>query len=103
MLKSVIAASLVILSVFATTANASSLVSYKEIAGVIVGIDETAKTISITTKEGHNKTYNLSETAKVVTSKGTKLNLSLLSKGDTVVLKQRVDSLADNNLKDNVI
>lgn len=103
MLKSVIAASLVSLSVFATTATASSLVSYKEIAGVIVGVDEAAKTISITTKEGLSKTYNLSESAKVVTSQGTKLKLSLLSKGDTVVLKQRVDALADNNIKDNVI
>lgn len=103
MLKSVIAASLVSLSVFAATANASSLVSYKEIVGVVISVDETARTISVTTKEGLNKTYNLSETAKVVTNYGTKLNLSRLSKGDSVVLKQRVEALADNNVKDNVI
>lgn len=103
MLKSAIAASLVSLSIFATTANAGSLVSYKEIAGVITNVDASSRIISVTTKEGISKTYNVSESAKVVTTKGTKLNLSLLSKGDTVVLKQRVDALADNNTKDNVI
>lgn len=103
MLKSFIAASLVSLSVFAATANASSLVSYKEIVGVITSVDASARTISVTTKEGVNKTYNISETAKVVSNHGAKLKLSLLSKGDSVVLKQRVDSLADNNIKDKVI
>lgn len=103
MLKSFIAASLVSLSVFAATTNASSLVSYKEISGVVSGVDTTARTISVTTKEGAVKTYNLSETAKVVTSKGTKLDLATLSKGDTVVLKQRIDALADNTVKGNVI
>jgi hypothetical protein len=103
MLKSVITASLVSLSVFATAANANPLISYKEIAGVVTGVDAAARTISVTTKEGASKTFNVSESAKVVTAKGTKLNLSLLSKGDTVVLKQRIDVVATNNLKDNVI
>lgn len=103
MLKSVIAASLLGISVLATCASAYTLVSYKEIPGVIASVDSQGKTITITTKEGELKTLPLSDTPKVATVNGHSLSLASLSAGDKVILKQRVNTPSNKEIKGKII
>ena len=103
MLKSVIAASLLGASLLATGAQAYTLVSYKEIPGVISSVDSQGKTITITTASGELKTFNLSASPKVANKQGKSLTLASLSEGEQVVLKQRVATPSKKEIKGKVI
>lgn len=88
--KVVAVVSLASLSTLSAIANAEAFASYKEVPGVVTKVDSVENTITITTNEGVSKTYNVVKGAKVATEKGRTMSLGALTKGDTVVLKNRV-------------
>ena len=101
--KVVAVASLVSLSTLSVMANAEAFASYKEVPGVVMGVNSVDSTITITTKEGESKTFNVIQGAKVATRKGRVMSLSALEKGDTVVLKNRVSSPIASEAKEPVL
>jgi hypothetical protein len=101
--KVIAAASLISLSTLSTQVSAEAFVSYKEIPGVVAGVNPVESTITITTKDGVTKTFNVIKGAKVATTKGRAMSLSTLAKGDTVVLKNRVSDPIAGEIKGKIL
>ncbi|MEN0039176.1 MAG: hypothetical protein AAGC78_19005 [Cellvibrio sp.] len=100
--KFVAFASLVSLSTLSAYSSAEAFASYKEVPGVVTGVNPEESTITITTDEGVKKTFNVIKGAKVATTKGRVMTLGALEKGDTVVLKNRVSTPA-GDIKENTL
>lgn len=100
--KLVAVVSLAGLSTLSAYSNAEAFASYKEVPGVVTGVNPDESTITITTEEGVKKTFNVIKGAKVATTKGRVMTLGALEKGDTVVLKNRVSAPA-GDIKGNVL
>jgi hypothetical protein len=96
-------ASLVGLSTLSAYSSAEAFASYKEVPGVVTGVNPSESTITITTEAGVSKTFNVIKGAKVATTKGRVLTLGTLTKGDTVVLKNRVSTPVAGDIKGNVL
>lgn len=92
--KVVAAVSLVSLSTLSVMANAEAFASYQEVPGVVTKVDSAESTITIKTEDGVTKTFSVLKNAKVATEKGRTMSLNSLAKGDTVVLKNRISTLA---------
>lgn len=103
MSKVVAAVSLMGLSTLSSFVSAEAFVSYKEVPGVVAGVNPVESTITITTEEGVTKTFNVIKGAKVATVKGRAMSLSSLEKGDTVVLKNRVSNPIAGEIKGKIL
>lgn len=101
--KVVAVVSLASLSTLSVMANAEAFASYKEVPGVVTKVDAAESTITITTKDGATKTFNVVKDAKVATTKGRVMSLGSLAKGDTVVLKNRVSTPVASEAKAQVL
>lgn len=101
--KVVAVVSLASLSTLSVMANAEAFASYKEVPGVVSKVDAVESTITIKTKDGATKTFNVVKGAKVATEKGRAMTLGSLAKGDTVVLKNRVSTPVAGETKAQVL
>jgi hypothetical protein len=103
MLKNIFAASLISLSLLATSANAYSVVTYKRVSGTLASVDTQNSTITLTTEDGISKTFPMDVDAKVVVKSGRAYSLAQLESGLPVVLKQRFLTPLDREVKGTIM
>ena len=98
--KVIAVASLISLS---SLASAEAYVSYKEVSGVIAGVSTLDHSITINTKDGATKTYNVTKSTKVATEDGHVVSLASLEKGDAVRLKSRASTPISGEIKGKIL